>query len=273
MPFTLSHPAAAIPFARWRLAISPLIIGSIAPDFQHFIRFTGQDRELHDFPGVLLFTLPIAFVCLAVFQVVLKRPAISLLPDGLHRRVCQIEEFRWMPFRRMAQLIVSLCVGIGSHIAWDSFTHDDGWFIVVWPKLTIPLFYVRGTALPAYKIAQHASTGVGLVVLFFYFFRWYKKSGSNSAPKFAQFPFALRTLVLSLILGFVSVCGIIGAWRLASKSQGLPFLAHVTSGFAVAASSALAAAMLIYSAVWWTRELVRPRSSRDSLDAGDVSSF
>jgi len=33
MPFTFAHPAAAVPLAQFRLPLSALVVGSMAPDF------------------------------------------------------------------------------------------------------------------------------------------------------------------------------------------------------------------------------------------------
>ncbi len=42
MPWTVSHPAAAAPFARWGLVLSALVVGSMAPDFVYFRKERSQ---------------------------------------------------------------------------------------------------------------------------------------------------------------------------------------------------------------------------------------
>ncbi len=262
-----------MPFSRSRLVVSALIIGSIAPDFEYFVRFTGQDRALHKLPGLLLFTLPLAFLALVVFQVVLRKPMISLLPTGLFRRVSQIDDFRWVPLRRQLLLWFSLCIGIGSHLVWDSFTHDSGWLVELWPMMRVPLIYIRGTALPAYKIAQHLSTIAGLLIVTAYFIRWYRTSPPpSSATNIGQLPRFLRTLVLLSMLAAASGFGGIVAWPYAVNFQGLPFAARLTSGFAMAASSAFVAAVFLFSAIWWARAFMLRRSGRTRLSPQRLSS-
>jgi hypothetical protein len=40
MPFTLAHPAIVVPLALQRLILSALIIGSMTPDLEYFIRLS-----------------------------------------------------------------------------------------------------------------------------------------------------------------------------------------------------------------------------------------
>src|SRR5215207_10670216 len=56
-------------------------------------------------------------------------------------------------------VLVSGVVGILTHLAWDSFTHD-GWLTDAWPALT-----ALAGPLPVYKWLQHASTVAGLMAL------------------------------------------------------------------------------------------------------------
>src|SRR5690349_24311549 len=98
VPFTLSHPAAAIPFSRSRLVLSALVIGSLAPDFQYFVKLAGQERNAHTFPGAVLITFPAAVVMLFVYHSVLKWPVISLLPQLCQDRLfIPARQFRWGP--------------------------------------------------------------------------------------------------------------------------------------------------------------------------------
>ena len=68
MPFTLAHPAAALPFRKTRLVFSAVIVGSMAPDFEYFLRLAPQGRYFHSLPGLFLCTLPVAFAVLWLFH-------------------------------------------------------------------------------------------------------------------------------------------------------------------------------------------------------------
>ncbi|MFY9676569.1 MAG: DUF4184 family protein [Terriglobales bacterium] len=73
MPFTPAHIAAAYPFRRTRFVWSALIVGTMAPDFEYFLRMALEARHGHSFPGVFLLTLPLALVTLWLFHKFVKR--------------------------------------------------------------------------------------------------------------------------------------------------------------------------------------------------------
>ncbi|RKZ85433.1 MAG: hypothetical protein DRR19_16380 [Candidatus Parabeggiatoa sp. nov. 1] len=58
MPFTLSHPAAAVPLARGGLVLSALVVGSMSPDFLYFLCLSTQYQFGHTFIGVFVFDIP-----------------------------------------------------------------------------------------------------------------------------------------------------------------------------------------------------------------------
>ena len=64
MPFTLSHPAVVLPFARWKLILSALVIGSMTPDFEYFIDIvTDHDVQIgHSISGIFLFCIPVGLL-------------------------------------------------------------------------------------------------------------------------------------------------------------------------------------------------------------------
>jgi hypothetical protein len=80
VPFTLAHPAAVLPLRRYRLPLSALVIGIMAPDFEYFLGLAQLGRSAHTFPGILTLSLPAALVALFVFQGVMKWPVFSLMP-------------------------------------------------------------------------------------------------------------------------------------------------------------------------------------------------
>lgn len=58
MPFTFSHPAIILPFKylpnRW-ISMTGLIIGSLTPDFEYFIRMKIESYYSHTNAGLFLF--------------------------------------------------------------------------------------------------------------------------------------------------------------------------------------------------------------------------
>src|SRR5512140_985435 len=176
MPFTPAHIAAVLPLRkRWNLIWSACIIGSIAPDFEYFLTLGPRSHVLHDFPEVFYLTLPGAFFALWVVQKFLRRTVLDFLPVGFEERM-DPEPFRFRGSSRLALIVLSLAIGIATHIAWDSFTHESTLVTehlsVEHEKVPLP---VVGPKL-VYKVLQWASSAVGLAVLGAYFWFWYART-------------------------------------------------------------------------------------------------
>lgn len=56
-------------------------------------------------------------------------------------------------------------IGTLSHLFWDSFTHHDGYFVNEFPVFqnSVPIFDLE---IPILKMAQHASTFLGAILIF-----------------------------------------------------------------------------------------------------------
>ena len=66
MPFTFSHPAIVLPLLKLSpkyISASAVIIGSMAPDFEYFIRMRLQQVHGHNLAGAFFFDLPVAIIC------------------------------------------------------------------------------------------------------------------------------------------------------------------------------------------------------------------
>ncbi|MGA2002995.1 MAG: DUF4184 family protein [Terriglobales bacterium] len=178
MPFTPAHAAAAFPFRRTRLVWSALIIGTMAPDFEYFLRLTLEGRHGHSLSGVFLLTLPLALVTLWLFHEFVKGPLVELMPDGLERRLAGYRgKFRFGGARRFALLVASILVGVLTHLAWDSFTHVKGWAVLHWQILQKQTHVPVLGAEPVYKLLQYVSTIVGLAILLVWLIAWYRTAG------------------------------------------------------------------------------------------------
>jgi len=177
MPFTLSHAAAALPFRRTRLVLSAVVFGCFAPDMEYFIPFAHRDGFGHTFAGVFEFDLPAGFIALWLFHRYAKGPLSACLPDGARDRIQMgPHSLSIRSFSRFAIILLSLLVGVATHILWDSFTHDDYWPYHHWHflrvKVNLPLFGPR----PWYGIFQYLSSALGLVLILFWFISWYRNT-------------------------------------------------------------------------------------------------
>lgn len=218
MPFTVSHAAAALPFRRSLLIPSALIVGTMAPDFQYFIHFSASGRSGHTLPGIFILTLPIALVVLWIFHRFVKKPVAKLLPPKIQSRLSgHLGTFRFFGPARLGLIVVSILVGIATHVLWDSFTHADSWLYSLWPVLQEPVSVpVLGT-LPVYKVLQHGSTVAGLVALFVWLLLWYRSS--NPTPVREPLLPSSRRITVIVVLLALAVFG--GIFR-ATWEHGLP---------------------------------------------------
>lgn len=171
MPFTFSHPAIVFPFRRG-LSLTGLIIGSMSPDFEYFITMRISSTHGHSLLGLFYYDLPISIAIAFLFHVFIRKDFILHLPSPLKSRLLPYADFDWITTfkKKYILIIVSMIVGSLSHILWDSFTHETGFFVskIAFLRETLILYNIN---LPIYKLAQHSSTIIGAFVLGYYYFQ------------------------------------------------------------------------------------------------------
>jgi hypothetical protein len=122
------HPLAVLPLRRLR-PFSTLVIGSMVPDVPRFVLPFGEPHK-HTLPEILFVYLPCGLFLLWLFHRFLKQPVIALFPRRIQAcLMAHTEEFHLFPLKRFLVVIILLLTGIGTHLLWDSFTHDGGWAI------------------------------------------------------------------------------------------------------------------------------------------------
>ncbi len=215
MPFTISHTAAAWPFEKSKLVLSAVIVGAMAPDLDYFLNLDITGRWTHTLAGTFEFSLPAALVVLAVFHLLLKRPAVALLPVRVQQRIV-IQRFRFWPLRRLLLIVGSVLAGIATHLAWDSFTHDQGWMVERIGWLQNP-HVLWGHAWPNYKFAQHGSTVLGLLLLALWFRQWYRSTQPIHEVE-PRLSVRVRAAVVCSILATAFAVGLVRAWTLAGPN-------------------------------------------------------
>jgi hypothetical protein len=179
MPFTPSHVIAAVPLRRLlarRAVTSALVIGTMVPDFRHFIPVIPGRAHLptHHLSALIWFALPVGLFTYFVFERLLRAPATALLPVFVRQRMGPLLATP-APAERppLADVALSLIIGAASHILWDMFTHRRMLVTDAFPSFFYRVFYRRGTwELFGYGIMQHASSLVGLLLLAAWWRRW-----------------------------------------------------------------------------------------------------
>ena len=171
MPFTFAHPAIVLPLTwlskRW-YSLTGLVIGSVTPDFEYFIRMKVQSTYSHTWPGLVYFDLPVGLLLCFIFHGIVRNSLFENLPAVLKKHLMMFTSFNWLGDfkRRWLVVVVSLLVGSASHILWDGFTHSSGYFVQIFPVLTNHIS-IASLSIPIYKIIQHCSSVVGMCLVAF----------------------------------------------------------------------------------------------------------
>jgi hypothetical protein len=175
MPFTFTHPAIILPLSylpnRW-VSMTGLVIGSLAPDFEYFFRMRIKRIYSHTIDGLFWFDLPLGILLAFIFHNIVRDSLINNLPPFLKSRFTVFNHFDWNShFKRNWFIItISILIGAASHILWDSFTHEQAYFVQNISALqkSMDLF---GRQIPILKILQHSSTLIGGIVIAFAIYR------------------------------------------------------------------------------------------------------
>lgn len=177
MPFTISHAIAGIAIHKispYRLSLSALIIGSMMPDAEYFLRMKMYGIYGHTLPGIFVLDLPLGLLIYWLFQKIIKYPLILHLPLFLRRR---FGSFLALPtpqnnapklsLQRITVISIAILIGIMTHIIWDAFTHATGFFVTLFPLLQqqITLFNIT---FPLYKLLQQLCSIMGLAAIILY---------------------------------------------------------------------------------------------------------
>jgi hypothetical protein len=160
---------------------SALVIGTFAPDFEYFLRLAPGGGYGHTLPGAFVLSLPLALLVLWLFHAYVKRPFCELLPNAFQRKVNPyLSQFQFNGARGFLLIVLSILIGIATHIAWDSFTHPTSWLAQHWAFLnqTVPMPFHRQIAY--YKLFQHGSSVIGMAALSAWFTLWYRTANSDN---------------------------------------------------------------------------------------------
>jgi hypothetical protein len=245
MPFTLAHPAAAMPLARplGRFGVLPaLIIGAMIPDFAYFRPFLDVGRRSHTVAGLFLFCLPVGGIVYVLFRVVLARPMLALLPDAVRSRVRLRRDFPPLA------IVVSVLAGAATHLVWDSFTHDGTPMVEAIPILRRELVTVGGYPLRVHRLLQHVSTVIGVSLILAWLVRWYRCTPSRAqSPPMAS---GLRVLAAGVILAGAAISGMRGGLGVPHGPSTVSVLLAFAGGAVIAGFSTFAVLLASYAVAW-----------------------
>src|ERR1700693_4633907 len=122
MPFTFSHPAIVLPLTlkKIRLSATGLIIGSMTPDFEYFIRMRNVSKYSHTYAGLFWFDLPLALLLCFIYHTIVRNSLFDNLPIFLKERFIIYKNFQWENYfqKNWKVVCISILIGAASHIVW-----------------------------------------------------------------------------------------------------------------------------------------------------------
>jgi Domain of unknown function (DUF4184) len=250
MPFTISHAAVVLPFARilarWRL-LSAVVIGAMVPDFGLFFPWRIHRFETHSSLALLTFCLPVGLATYWVFQYLIKSPMLETMPDGVYAR--------WQPYSSPAdaasvrQWIWAGCgvlAGAVTHLVWDAFTHENARGVRMIPWLEEPVVDIGTHRVMAVRLLQDGSSLIGLVIVVALVWYGLRRGRGETLAGRLLGPSERRAWVLGYVAAAIALSA---AWLLWVR-VGEPRLHSATAIATVIAVSALrglATALLITS--------------------------
>ncbi len=252
MPFTLAHPAAALPL-RHRLgrfgSTSALVIGSMVPDLAHFVPIGLMRDESHSLAGLFWYCLPVGVVAYAIWQSLLRPFGIALAPAAIRQRLRPAP--RAGPSKQRALAVaVSILVGAAGHLAWDSFTHASGAVVQAFPLLETRVPIVRGYSPCLYTVLQHVSTLVGLAILAAWTARWYVRTPVQVPPADGA-PATVRGALVGVIAVPTAIAGIAAAWPYFLADRGLLHSLRASLSAAMLCGGMVFLGLLVATATIW----------------------
>lgn len=209
MPFTFSHPAIILPLKylpkKW-VSLTGLVVGSVTPDFEYFIRMKDDSKYSHTLAGMFWYDLPLGIILAFLFHNIVRNSLTNNLPLIFKSRLVKFNSFNWNEQFRAAwiAIVISIILGAFSHIIWDHFTHAHGYFVDRIPLLKKAII-IRGHHVPLFAVMQHAGTLVGGLVVLLAILSWKAEKGISSRIN----PLYWSTIVLltTLIIGIMVIVG------------------------------------------------------------------
>jgi hypothetical protein len=252
VPLTPAHAAAVVPLGRWKpyLWLSPLVVGSMAPDYAYYLFLPHEWWHVgHTAWGLVLFCIPAGLAVLYAFHRFLKRPLVLLMPQPLRAKLWpHCGPFPLLPLRRLAWICVLVFLGAVTHVVWDGFTHEDDLLLRDCPQLKAAVISAAGGNVHCFGWLQYGSSLLGLGLLAWWSWQWYRGAPAGRAPADSAFLWRSRSAIATIMIVFGAAVGIVCGLAYAFSLEG-PFSVRgfITVAF-ITGVDAFAVALLVFIA-------------------------
>ncbi|GAB3908706.1 DUF4184 family protein [Mucilaginibacter boryungensis] len=207
MPFTFAHPAIVLPFGRMiknKLSLVGLVIGSLVPDFEYFLRLKVKSIYSHTVTGLFWFDLPLGLTIVLLYQYTIKNELIAHFHKTLKTRFIPFAgQHNNYTLKYIVILCISVFIGAATHLLWDNFTHPTGYFVSRLPILSHSVDII-GYKFYNYNIVQHCSTIIGLVIILIIIIKLPKVSLVNTTPIISYWLNIILIAFIILIIRYFS---------------------------------------------------------------------
>jgi hypothetical protein len=252
MAFTAAHPVAVVPLKKWGLPLSALVVGSMSPDFEYFIRFQPIGVLGHTLAGIPLFCLPVGLAVLWMWHRWVKGALIHLLPGEAQRRLTPLcGAFSFGPPRRFGAIVLAMTTAALTHLGWDAFTHPNRWGVRRFPILEVEICHTPFLPLTGFRILQYGSTLVGMGLLAYWFVRWYRRAGAAKNGWVAPlWTVAARAWTLAALLVVPLIPALIHGYLMTRPFVGLICMPPFIGRTVVVALSVFVLEVIVFSVGW-----------------------
>lgn len=120
----------------------------------------------HTWQSIFYMDLSIALVLAFSYHILVRNSLILNLPTALRERLQPYNHFNWIKYfdKHFPIVIASIITGSLSHLLWDGFTHQRGWFVQRSPWMLAQIRIAQIT-LPLFLLLQYLSSVIGLVAI------------------------------------------------------------------------------------------------------------
>lgn len=161
------------------------------PDFPLFSPLSPSYETTHSVPGLFSACLPLGLAGFLLFEFLMKRPLLALMPRAIQRGCSSFRGPRvGLNPRVMILTSLAMVAGAATHVFWDSFTHRGRWGTRVFPSLNETALTFWGHAFPGFKLLQYGSTLIGLPCLLLLLGIWLSRreaAGHGEHPELPAF--------------------------------------------------------------------------------------
>ncbi|WP_251096581.1 DUF4184 family protein [Streptomyces sp. Caat 7-52] len=276
MPFTLSHRAAVLPLLRHPFSPAALVCGAMAPDVPYFLAAVRVPLSAqswyepflnatfsHTLSGITV-SGPFALALLMLYWLV-HRPTAALLPA--RPLPANTADRGGGGLRRTGWALLSVLIGILTHLVWDSFTHGDGYVVT---HLSVLRSHITGDLTVA-RVVEHISTAGGLAAGAVHLWRRVRRAPAGDTGQ-AALSATVRWGVVAA-LAVAALTGAVANTHTLQYYRGGPATTHpegaqqvveaVLSDWVTGGGTALAWALILYACVWRVHGALRPSEPHD----------